>query len=554
MNENYNEKIHKIIENAFEEEKEYILEYANNKEYAFGKLEEKFKEFMQFEISQNDLEELQIDIENTPKGFNSKNFLAKYKNDEIKGGFLEKLYSVVSYIDVNAYEKKTYNEYEDNRTLAKVNLKPNHWAKYLIIYKKTKDLDKVSETVNNVILYINMPESRVTAFKNEKLYKFLKYVKSGSIIGETYEELCQEVFNYLEYLNIPVVNEKNRGIIYGRLIFTESLYKEWDNKNRDNNQLIAEFNSVKDSGINLEDEQDKYNDEESYNNINTPLNMILYGPPGTGKTYNTVNYAVSIIEKKEIDEVVNEAKENREAVFNRYKKYLKDKKIVFTTFHQNYGYEEFIQGIRANTNNSDTLSFVKENGIFKDLVEIAIAHPENNYVIIIDEINRGNISRIFGELITLIEDDKRIGRESETKVSLPSKEVFGVPSNLYIIGTMNTADKSIALIDIALRRRFDFIAMYPDYTVIPEFEHILKPINEAIYKNKRSADYLIGHAFFTNKSIDNLENIVNKKLIPLLNEYFYNNESEVVEILSKGGIEVEMNMNNFQLEYKGLVD
>ena len=81
MNENYNEKIHKIIENAFEEEKEYILEYANNKEYAFGKLEEKFKEFMQFEISQNDLEELQIDIENTPKGFNSKNFLAKYKND-----------------------------------------------------------------------------------------------------------------------------------------------------------------------------------------------------------------------------------------------------------------------------------------------------------------------------------------------------------------------------------------------------------------------------------------------------------------------------------------
>ena len=226
MNENYNEKIHKIIENAFEEEKEYILEYANNKDYAFEKLEEQIQEFMQFEISKNDLEKLQIDIENTPKGFNSKNFLAKYKNDEIK-------------------------------------------------YKKTKDLDKVSETVNNVILYINMPESRVTAFKNEKLYKFLKYVKSGSIIGETYEELCQEVFNYLEYLNIPVVNEKNRGIIYGRLIFTESLYKEWSSENRDNNQLIAEVNSVKDSGINLEEEQDEYNDEESYNNINTPLKWII---------------------------------------------------------------------------------------------------------------------------------------------------------------------------------------------------------------------------------------------------------------------------------------
>ena len=241
--------------------------------------------------------------------------------------------------------------------------------------------------------------------------------------------------------------------------------------------------------------------------------MILYGPPGTGKTYNTVNYAVSIVEKKQIDNVVEEAKENRQAVFNRYKEYLSGNKIVFTTFHQNYSYEEFIQGIRANTNNNEGLSFIKEDGIFKNIVDIAKDDPDNNYVIIIDEINRGNISRIFGELITLIEEDKRIGRENETIVTLPSKELFAVPLNLYIIGTMNTADKSIALIDIALRRRFDFIAMYPDYNVIPDFRHILKPINEAIYKSKRSADYLIGHVFFANKSIDDLENIVNKKLI-----------------------------------------
>lgn len=287
--------------------------------------------------------------------------------------------------------------------------------------------------------------------------------------------------------------------------------------------------------------------------VETPLNMILYGPPGTGKTYNTVNYAVSIVEKKQIDNVVEEAKENRQAVFNRYKEYLSGNKIVFTTFHQNYSYEEFIQGIRANTNNNEGLSFIKEDGIFKNIVDIAKDDPDNNYVIIIDEINRGNISRIFGELITLIEEDKRIGRENETIVTLPSKELFAVPLNLYIIGTMNTADKSIALIDIALRRRFDFIAMYPDYNVIPDFRHILKPINEVIYRSKRSADYLIGHAFFANKSIDDLENIVNKKLIPLLNEYFYNNENEVVNILAKGGINVEMNMDTFQLEYRGLV-
>lgn len=132
--------------------------------------------------------------------------------------------------------------------------------------------------------------------------------------------------------------------------------------------------------------------------VETPLNMILYGPPGTGKTYNTVNYAVSIVEKKQIDNVVEEAKENRQAVFNRYKEYLSGNKIVFTTFHQNYSYEEFIQGIRANTNNNEGLSFIKEDGIFKNIVDIAKDDPDNNYVIIIDEINRGNISRIFVSL------------------------------------------------------------------------------------------------------------------------------------------------------------
>jgi hypothetical protein len=286
--------------------------------------------------------------------------------------------------------------------------------------------------------------------------------------------------------------------------------------------------------------------------IETSLNMILYGPPGTGKTYNTVNYAVSVVEKKEVEEVVNEAKNDRQSVFNRYKTYLSDKKIVFTTFHQNYSYEDFIQGIRANTNNRDQLSFVKQDGIFKDLVERAKNDIENYYVMVIDEINRGNISRIFGELITLIEDDKRLGEINETAVTLPSKETFVVPPNIFILGTMNTADRSIANIDIALRRRFDFIPMYTDYSLISEFEHILKPINRAIYDKKRSGDYLIGHAFFINKTMEDLKNIVNKKIIPLLNEYFYLNSGDVIDILSRGGIKVRENLDNFQLEFDGI--
>jgi DNA replication protein DnaC len=324
----------------------------------------------------------------------------------------------------------------------------------------------------------------------------------------------------------------------------------------DIDKLLEEITNIKMPEVEPEDDKDEpteiVEDEKFEKVIDTSLNMILYGPPGTGKTYNTVNYAVSIVEKKEVEEVVYEAKLDRLAVFNRYKAYLSEKKIVFTTFHQNYSYEDFIQGIRANTNNRDQLSFVKQDGIFKDLVERAKNDLGNYYVMVIDEINRGNISRIFGELITLIEDDKRMGELNETAVTLPSKETFVVPPNLFILGTMNTADRSIANIDIALRRRFDFVPMYTDYSLIPNFEHILKPINRVIYEKKRSGDYMIGHAFFINKTKEDLKNIVNKKLIPLLNEYFYLNSSDVVDILSKGGIRVRQNSDTYQFEFDGI--
>lgn len=143
-----------------------------------------------------------------------------------------------------------------------------------------------------------------------------------------------------------------------------------------------------------------------------------------------------------------------------------------------------------------------------------------NFVLIIDEINRANISKVFGELITLLEEDKRLGEINELKVTLPNGETdFGVPPNLYVIGTMNTADKSIALIDIALRRRFEFVGFYPNYNVIEsDAAELLQAINTAIFERKKSADYLIGHAYFMqNKSI---ENILEYKILPLLMEYF----------------------------------
>ena len=163
-----------------------------------------------------------------------------------------------------------------------------------------------------------------------------------------------------------------------------------------------------------------------------------------------------------------------------------------------------------------------------------------NYVIIIDEINRANISRVFGELITLIEPDKRSHGAIPLEARLPSGDPFIVPSNLYIIGTMNTADKSIALLDIALRRRFEFESIYPRYEIKDQDIYdidILQKINEQIIKSK-GYDFQIGHAYFMGDNKDLIERM-NKKVIPLLLEYYMNDENEVKGILNFAGLKIE---------------
>lgn len=158
--------------------------------------------------------------------------------------------------------------------------------------------------------------------------------------------------------------------------------------------------------------------------------------------------------------------------------------------------------------------------------------PKKNFVLIIDEINRANISKVFGELITLLEEDKRIDAKNELRLTLPNGEKeFGIPPNLYLIGTMNTADKSIALIDIALRRRFEFIGFFPDYSKLEESDGaFLKHINKEIYSRKKSADYLIGHAYFMT-GLDTYK-VIKNKVIPLLMEYF-SGKTDVVEEIFK---------------------
>lgn len=255
------------------------------------------------------------------------------------------------------------------------------------------------------------------------------------------------------------------------------------------------------------------------------LNNILYGAPGTGKTFATAQYALAIAENKPFEEI---AAEDRSEVMSRYNALVSSGQIVFTTFHQNYGYEDFIQGIRPDTS-AGTMKFKTEDGVFKVVADDAMHNPDLDFVIIIDEINRANISKVFGELITLLEDDKRWGEINAVNVTLPSGDIFAVPNNLYILGTMNSADKSISLIDTALRRRFDFIEFAPRAELIADADLrvILTKLNAGISGELGSTDLLIGHSYFMHKSVDDLCSIMNRNIIPLLYEYFFDNQKKV---------------------------
>ena len=261
------------------------------------------------------------------------------------------------------------------------------------------------------------------------------------------------------------------------------------------------------------------------------VNMILYGAPGTGKTYSTINYSMAIIENCDIS---NLETCDRKTLMNKYKKMVEAGRIVFTTFHQSYGYEDFIQGLRPDSD-AGALIVKPCDGVFKKIADKAMYDFDNDYVIIIDEINRANISKVFGELITLLEEDKRWGELNELSVKLPSKETFAIPNNLYIIGTMNTADKSISLIDIALRRRFEFIEQTINYGAIKNdvCRDFLISLNKKIIEELESTDLLIGHAYFINKSEEDLLKVINQNIVPLLYEYFFDNTKKVRHVLDK---------------------
>ncbi|ASC02076.1 McrB domain protein [Fusobacterium polymorphum] len=351
---------------------------------------------------------------------------------------------------------------------------------------------------------------------------------------KTYEKNYDRISESKEELKLNYENEFNKII----KTLTES-----------QNNLEIEVNNIDNLIENIKNDSIQSKEE-----FNFPLNTILYGPPGTGKTYNTIFYSVGIIEK---DKSVFKGNNNDENIFKKFKECKNKNLIKFITFHQSYGYEDFIEGIRPDLDNeSKDLKYIIHSGIFKDMCNKAKNDKENNYVLIIDEINRGNISKIFGELISLIEPSKREGESEELEVILPySKENLTIPKNLYIIGTMNTADRSIALLDIALRRRFNFIEIMPQYDILKnekieniELDLLLSTINERI-EFLLDREHIIGHSYFLNiNTFEDLVQVFRNSIIPLLQEYFYDDFEKIKSVLGDNNF---ISSKNISINLKG---
>ncbi|WP_099490653.1 AAA family ATPase [Stenotrophomonas maltophilia] len=272
--------------------------------------------------------------------------------------------------------------------------------------------------------------------------------------------------------------------------------------------------------------------------IHAPTNTILYGPPGTGKTYGVVDKALEILDPELLAATKGQGTGARAALKQRFDALHEEGRIRFVTFHQSFAYEDFVEGLKARAGASGALEYGVENGVFLELC-IDAQHSDLPYVLIVDEINRGNIARIFGELITLIEPSKRQGMHEALSVRLPySKQDFAVPANLHIIGTMNTADRSLAAMDVALRRRFRFIEMPPQPELLDwdvdgiRMGELLSTLNSRI-EVLLGRDHLIGHAYLMGaKDLPGLAEAFRLRILPLLQEYFFEDWRRIAWVLN----------------------
>src|SRR6266581_3936273 len=275
--------------------------------------------------------------------------------------------------------------------------------------------------------------------------------------------------------------------------------------------------------------------------------VILYGPPGTGKTYWAEYTARELAARASFNTTFEQLTSEQKAVI------LGDDThahgiVRLCSFHPAYGYEDFLEGFRPESVNG-TMHFIPRDGAFKKLCQDAHARPDHKFFLIIDEINRGDIPRIFGELLSVLEKDKR-GKA----ILLPlTGKPFRVPDNVYVIGTMNTADRSIALLDTALRRRFGFIELMPDTSILGDavvggipLGPWLKALNERIcdHVGRDARNLQIGHSYLLEDEhpigdFSTFAKIIQDDILPLLEEYCYEDYTKIEKVLGPGLVDIQ---------------
>lgn len=272
--------------------------------------------------------------------------------------------------------------------------------------------------------------------------------------------------------------------------------------------------------------------------------VVLYGPPGTGKTYIARRAAVWFHERGNSAESASSLLADDDLLYGREQALAETPLLTRVTFHPSYTYEDFVEGFRPTQNSNGGLELTLVDGIFKRVCAAARAEPGSRFILLIDELNRGNIAKIFGELITLIEHDKR-----GLTVRLPqSGDEFSVPSNVYIIATMNTADRSIQLLDTALRRRFRFIELMPDGETLEGIDiaglslrDFLDHLNEAI-RERVGRERQIGHAMFFQgaspvSTPEAFVEIFRHELLPMVQEYLYDSYADLAEVFGSNVVD-----------------
>ena len=608
-------------------------------------------------------------------GLDYKDFLTQAERDPGVKSIRDSIFRLVAYCDLNASQKETFNEYPDKRVMARAGIRQHAWVRQWLLYKK--DPTKITESVQNVIDYIDHPESNFPIVSEEH-----KDQLSRNLLGVKYNRasFAANLIHFFDQFGYRCFNPENKTILYSRMFYSfqhvwkdttnikglvardatewkaefekeitdssqgygimwrhnlptgrESVLKELRNRIEEDGSfdyfivennwttykaIVEDFVLGQDYDAVVEDWKKKdpvwFNDSfkdycskdangkvtqraqiaflvKSFKSIpkaeqlnidknfklrNNPVrayyvaytdiitsstikmnhklseistllsikkNLILQGAPGTGKTYMTASLALKALGVEDVDW------NDRKAVMKRYDESVKEGRIAFTTFHQSMDYEDFVEGYKP-FGKEGGIQFELRPGVFRKICEKA---KSQECVLIIDEINRGNVSKIFGELITLVEADKRDDGNPTITCNLTYSGLpFSVPEKLFIIGTMNTTDRSVGSIDYALRRRFAFWTLRSDIEVVKNqsiddsvknkavaiFEKV-KEFLLANHADMKIDDLMPGHSYFLAKTLEELSMKVNYELIPLIEEYAKDGIIEVSEKKLNEGFE-----------------